>query len=69
MIKITKFSVNKKYVLFIVEVGQIEIKCSRGHHGKWTRSFVHTGDYSIGEGNTIYDLRKIFVRGFSYFSL
>jgi hypothetical protein len=27
------------------------------------------GDYSIGEGNTLYDLRKIFVRGFSYFSL
>ena len=26
-------------------------------------------DYSVGEGNTLYDLRKIFVRGFSHFSL
>jgi hypothetical protein len=34
--------------------------------------FIHwrqAGDYCIGEGNTLYDLRKIFVRGFSYFSL
>jgi hypothetical protein len=28
-----------------------------------------SGNYSIGEGNTLYDQRKIFVRGFSHFSL
>jgi hypothetical protein len=27
------------------------------------------GDYRIGEGNTLYELRKIAVRGFLYFSL
>jgi hypothetical protein len=29
-----------------------------------TLKLSHPRDYSIGEGNTLYDLRKIFVRGF-----
>jgi len=41
---IIRFSVDKKYVLFTVEVSQIEIKSSLGHQGKWTqplyKSFV-----------------------------
>jgi hypothetical protein len=54
VIKKTKFSVNKKYVLFIVEVSQIEIKYSLGHQGKLDVKFsainqiIHVAEESLG---------------------
>jgi hypothetical protein len=34
---IIRFSVDQQYVLFTVEVSQIENKSSLGHQGKWTQ--------------------------------